>query len=353
MIDICITVHTGAELLKRTKLKKLLMRILKRMVKEIFICEKNYLVGIMLSILILGIVLCAWTINRKQKQLAEENEIQFLYYEQNNAFNLDCSGFESGEYYCGSQKLNLQWIVISLHVYNHSQEKYELTLQDVVDYLASEYSEDGKLMIFSRPEAIDNYIDWYFSYSEQIDDYRVRFNIYLSNNGIADNCYDLGVEEIQDIMLTFDQYIEQRNAELEVLYAHETYALGMEQYDCYKDFSYVNVKKLILNLAAYKYFNEGIEISVEDVKEFLDSEYDENGELYVLNPPENIAKYIEWFWNGGDVLMVKYRYYLSNYQNDNLEKYSSKSPEELDEELLCELIEEFENCPNREEYEAY
>jgi hypothetical protein len=51
--------------------------------------------------------------------------------------------------------------------------------------------------------------------------------------------------------------------------------------------------------------------------------------------------------------MVKYRYYLSNYQNDNLEKYSSKSTEELDEELLCELIEEFENCPNREEYEAY
>lgn len=320
--------------------------------------KKSYFIGILLSILAFVIALCAWNYYRKQKQLAEEHEnqeheIQYLYYEQNSAFNLGYSGSESGDCYRDSQKLNLQWTVISLHVYNRSQEKYELTLQEVVDYLADEYSEDGKLMIFSRPEAIDDYIDWYFSCSEQIDDYRVRFNIYLSDNGIADNCYDLGVEEIQDIIPVFDQYTEQLNSELETLYSHETYALGMDQYDCYKDFSYVNVNRLILNLAAYKYFNEGVEISVEDVKEFIDSKYDENGELYVLNPPENIADYIEWYWNGGDVLTVKYRYYLANYQNDNVEKYSSKSAEELDEELLWELIEDFENCPDKEEYENY
>ena len=325
--------------------------------RKLRVMKRKWLVGLLLIVLAATTIIFMWIYKKnqtiKQNQLAEENEIQFLYYEQNIAFNLDCSGFESGEYYCSSQKLNLQWTVISLHVYNHSQEKYELTLQDVVDYLASEYSEDGKLMIFSRPEAIDNYIDWYFSYSEQIDDYRVRFNIYLSNNGIADNCYDLGVEEIQDIMLTFDQYIEQRNAELEVLYAHETYALGMEQYDCYKDFSYVNVKKLILNLAAYKYFNEGIEISVEDVKEFLDSEYDENGELYVLNPPDDIAKFIKWYRTGGRSLTDKYFIYLCSYQDDHSDKYSLKGITMLDVNMLYELIEDFENCPNREDYEVH
>lgn len=322
--------------------------------------KRKWLVGLLLIVLaaMTIILMLIYKKNQtiKQNQLAEEeHKIEVLYYDQNCAFYIGQAAYDCRNYYRSSNELDLKQMTLSLHAYNISQSVYEITLQDVLDYLDSEYADDGTLMVFSRPDSINDYISWFFfdSGETKILSYSISLNLYLKNNGYADYYTELSVEELDNIMPEYDQYKEQLNKKLETLYSHETYALGMEQYDCYKDFSYVNVNRLILNLAAYKYFNEGVEISVEDVKEFLDSEYDENGELYVLNPPENIAKYIEWFWNGGDVLMVKYRYYLSNYQNDNLEKYSSKSPEELDEELLCELIEEFENCPNREEYEAY
>ena len=143
---------------------------------------------------------------------------------------------------------------------------------------------------------------------------------------------------------------EEFNAELARLYKHETFALGMDTYDCYKDFSYVDVQILIIKLAAYKRYDNEVEITVEDVKEFLSSEYDENGNLYVLNPPENIAKYIDWYWSGGDSLARTYMLYLLHFRNDNTEKYTTFLTD-LDEEMLYELIDEFENCSNKEEYE--
>lgn len=146
---------------------------------------------------------------------------------------------------------------------------------------------------------------------------------------------------------------EEYNAELARLYKHETFALGMDTYDCYKDFSYVDVQILIIKLAAYKHYENEVEITVEDVKEFLSSEYDENGNLYVLNPPDNIAKYIDWYWSGGDSLVRMYLLYLYHFQDDNTEKYTGKGITILDEELLYELIDEFEKCPNREEYEYH
>ncbi len=320
--------------------------------------KRKWLVGLLLIVLaaMTIILMLIYKKNQtiKQKQLAEEErKIEVLYYQQNCAFYIGQAAYDCRNYYRSSNELDLKQMTLSLHVYNISQSVYEITLQDVLDYLDNEYADDGTLMVFSRPDSINDYISWFFfdSGETKILSYSISLNLYLKNNGYADYYTELSVEQLDNIMPEFDQYKEQRDTELKTLYSHETYALGMEQYDCYKDFSYVNVNRLILNLAAYKYFNEGVEISVEDVKGFLDSEYDENGELYVLNPPENIADYIEWYWNGGDALTVKYRYYLTNYQNDNIEKFSSKNAVELDEELLYELIEDFENCPNREDYE--
>jgi hypothetical protein len=146
---------------------------------------------------------------------------------------------------------------------------------------------------------------------------------------------------------------EQYNTKLKWAYQNETRAFAMDRSDCYKDYSYVDVNSLIINLASYKHFKNEVDISVEDVKEYLSSEYDDNGEPYVLNPPENIAKYIRWFSYGGSSLTGRYFIYLCNFQDDNIEKYSRKGLTILDEDLLYELIEDFENCPNREDYENY
>ncbi len=151
----------------------------------------------------------------------------------------------------------------------------------------------------------------------------------------------------------WDKKEGQYNDKLRWAYQNETRAFAMDRSDCYKDYSYVDVNSLIINLASYKHFKNEVDISVEDVKDFLSSEYDENGEPYVLNPPDNIAEYIKWFSYGGGSLTTKYFIYLSNFQDDNIEKYSRKGLTILDEDLLYELIEDFENCPNREDYENY
>lgn len=146
---------------------------------------------------------------------------------------------------------------------------------------------------------------------------------------------------------------EKYQAELKILYEHANFALGMKAYDSYKDFSYVDVNSLIMKLAAYKHFNSDVEISIDDVKNFLSSECDEKGEPYVLNPPENISNYIMWYvWRNGDYLTTEYYIFLSRFQDDNVDKYPQNAYI-LDEDLLNELIEDFENCPNKEDYEIY
>lgn len=145
---------------------------------------------------------------------------------------------------------------------------------------------------------------------------------------------------------------EEFKRELELLYEDETFALGMDTYNCYRDFSYVDVNWLIISLASYNHYTKE-ELSVEEVKDFLSSEYDDNGELYVLNPPEKIAKFIIWSKSGGRSLTGEYYIHLCRFQDDNSEKYTLKSALIMDEEKLYELIEDFENCPNREEYDNF
>ncbi len=150
----------------------------------------------------------------------------------------------------------------------------------------------------------------------------------------------------------WDKKEGQYNDKLRWAYQNETRAFAMDRSDCYKDYSYVDVNSLIINLASYKHFKDEVDISVEDVKEYLSSEYDDNGKPYVLNPPENIAKYVRWFSYGGSSLSGRYFIYLCNFQEDNRDKYPQNAYI-IDEDLLYELIEDFENCPNREDYENY
>lgn len=152
-------------------------------------------------------------------------------------------------------------------------------------------------------------------------------------------------------------YIHEKEAEqkayIEAQYRSETYAFGMEQASTYKDFSNVNINILILKLAAYKHFEpDASALSIEDVKDFLASEYDEDGNLRVLNQPKNIRGYINWYYFlGGDSYYREYLVYLTQYQRDQ-SKYQDVDLFTTDIDVLNRLIEDFTNCPNREDYEV-
>ena len=146
----------------------------------------------------------------------------------------------------------------------------------------------------------------------------------------------------------------EQKAYIEAQYRSETYAFGMEQASTYKDFSNVDINILTMYLAAYKHFEPSApELSIEDVKDFLSSEYDGDGKLRVLNQPKNISEYITWFYFlGGASDCDGYIIYLMQYQRDQ-SKYQDVDLFTTDIDVLNRLIEDFTNCPNREDYEVY
>ena len=147
------------------------------------------------------------------------------------------------------------------------------------------------------------------------------------------------------------QRLKERQETIKALYINESSALCLDRYDCYMDFSHVQINTLTLNIAAYRYFeSDAPNLTVDDVREYLSNEFDENGEPCVLNIPENIVRYINWYnLFGGNRNILDYIVFLRNYQ-DNNEEYKDFDKFNGDIDTLNKLIEDFENCPDKDKY---
>lgn len=137
---------------------------------------------------------------------------------------------------------------------------------------------------------------------------------------------------------------------LEKEYWYQSVAFGMEPSRCYQDFSHVSINMLYINLAAYYYCDDNADVTVEQIEDYLYSEYDENGKLKVLNQPLNISNYIDWYWSGGDEASREYISWLFRYQQDHKDVYGVGELTEIDEKELCNMIDEFNSCPDQDIY---
>lgn len=147
---------------------------------------------------------------------------------------------------------------------------------------------------------------------------------------------------------------EKENAKLKKLYERQNFAFCMDMDPYYKEFSDEHIKILIVDLAAYEEDTQTTDVvTVEDVKEYLSSEYTKDKKLAVLNKPSNIEAYIDWFWSGGDRYSEKYDFWLGHYMDDHPDEYNYGSATVLSEEELYELINKFKNCPDKEKYEYF
>lgn len=72
--------------------------------------------------------------------------------------------------YHNAELLNETKVWVDLYVYNQYVSKEEkIFLEDVKEYLGSEYNADGSLRIESGYEKINNYVNWYEYTTEQGD----------------------------------------------------------------------------------------------------------------------------------------------------------------------------------------
>ncbi len=143
------------------------------------------------------------------------------------------------------------------------------------------------------------------------------------------------------------------DAKLKKMYERQNFAFCMEMDPVYKDFSEVNVKILVIELAAYEEDTQTTDVvTVEDVKKYLSSEYVKGRKLAVHNKPSNIEAYIDWFWcSGGERYCQEYWHWLENYMREHPDKYENDIVTLLSEKEMYELIEEFKNSPDKIKYE--
>lgn len=146
---------------------------------------------------------------------------------------------------------------------------------------------------------------------------------------------------------------EQKNEEkIERLYELQNFAFGMEEEPFYKDFSEVKSERLFIYLSAYREDEPSKPpVTVDDVRQYLRSEFDKKGNPVVLSMPENIKSYIDWCWSDGVSYMSDYGSWLSKYQLMNKDKYD-KNYLDMSETEVERFINDFNNCPDKEYYKS-
>lgn len=154
--------------------------------------KKKVIVIGMIILLISVIISFLYIFFQRKKAIREwtEEEIRLIdYWEQNVAFEMDASLWESG--YQGYNNVNKEKLYVNLEVYNswnkQTNNKSEiLLLVDIENYLSSECNEDESFRINSRPSEIQRYIKWFFDNgNEDIDEFRIELEIIASEYKIS------------------------------------------------------------------------------------------------------------------------------------------------------------------------
>ena len=151
--------------------------------ERIFVKKKATFIICIISLLLIGVIFYGIHLNQlkeeAKKEAEEKRELELLYYEQNRAFWLTCNYSKIYSYYSfEDSKKNL--VVISIYAYNNAQSKNKLTLDDFIAYISNEYDSNGKPMVYSRPQNVNDYIDWFFCGGDDlINEFEDYFISYL------------------------------------------------------------------------------------------------------------------------------------------------------------------------------
>ena len=157
--------------------------------------KKIAIITVLLALI--GSAMAVITIRHKRtEEWAESVRLEIAYNRQNEAFEMDCNG-EDRRHYLDAQKSRLNVLAVDLHVYNHIQDKYLLTVDEVVNYLSDEYDSEGNLRVYSRPENIEDYINCYPEVQEIAVEFGDNFIYYMKDQGYPVYFYrQLSYEEV-------------------------------------------------------------------------------------------------------------------------------------------------------------
>lgn len=198
-----------------------------------------------------------------------DNELQSQYRRQNNAFGVDTNTKAM------FAEFNIQEVSTRIRIYNEAENE-NLTDEEVFDFLSKEFAEEDDEAVQNQPESISKYISWY-------NDFKTNGKRIVEKN--HDSAYEV---------------VKAYNIQNEI-FAIEKDSAEICYINTFNSAEYVNQDLLDLMLKVY---NKDIEedggadadkITVDEVLEYLQEEYDENGQLKVLSRPEKFEKYEIWY----------------------------------------------------------
>lgn len=144
--------------------------------------KKKYFFKFLVVIMICCAIIVGIRISHEKKELATKKELEHLYYRQNTALGL-CCDYGKRNYYHDAKELDVNELAIRVSAYNFIVSNAQVTVDEIVDYLSSEFDSEGRPRIYSQPENIEKYIIWYIRRANVIDSYRIDFSFYLHDSG--------------------------------------------------------------------------------------------------------------------------------------------------------------------------
>ena len=171
--------------------------------------KKRIVISVGLFLVVLSFAFI-YSKNVLKEKAAKEYELQIMYKWQNKAFSLGKNDNDRMSY-IGSDKLDLKFLFISLYRYSVDEPDSDLTMQEVIDYLSTEYADDGTLMIYSRPESISNYIEWWSTKdgAHKVTLFNADIAGYLGKNGYDYHYEKYSIEELQKILPKVWSYVNE------------------------------------------------------------------------------------------------------------------------------------------------
>ena len=152
-------------------------------------------------------------------------------------------------------------------------------------------------------------------------------------------------EQIEEVILQIDY--KQQN---------QSFGMGAKVwYSGYQGYDEIKETELYVRLAAYNSWNcqqnSGKEnLTLADFKDYLSSEYNEDGSLRISLRPEKIQDYIDWYYEGGDGEIEEYWDELQKISLNYYDEYPENiklTTGSMNLEQLQELINKY-NDPSYE-----
>ena len=152
-------------------------------------------------VIIIGCVSAFLVHRHRVKMYNEQIQLEILYKHQNDALGMYRVKHADLIYFHGVDELDPAYLLIATTVYNSDQEKYQLSVEEIVTFLSSEYDEEGRLRVYNKPEDLDDYILWYWNGgAAKIEDYYGIIDRYLSEINYPENICEISDEKLYEVV---------------------------------------------------------------------------------------------------------------------------------------------------------